>query len=109
MGKAHGVDIVVTKQPDESLLIEAKDEGSLEPMRVNYFIAVLGELLQKMDTSNKQYAVALPAYQQYASLINRLPLWVKQQLTSVLLSQETVRRRICRRTYCLLTEVPICL
>lgn len=81
MGKAHGVDIVVTKQPDESLLIEAKGEGSLEPMRVNYFIAVLGELLQKMDTSNKQYAVALPAYQQYASLINRLPLWVKQQLT----------------------------
>jgi hypothetical protein len=36
MGKAHGVDIVVTKQPDESLLIEAKGEGSLEPMRVNF-------------------------------------------------------------------------
>ena len=80
MGKAHGVDIVAMKQPDGTLLIEAKSEGSLVPMRINYFIAVLGELLQKMDASNKQYAVALPAYQQYASLINRLPFWVKQQL-----------------------------
>jgi hypothetical protein len=30
-------------------VIEAKGGGSLNPMRVNYFLAVLGELLQRMS------------------------------------------------------------
>ena len=79
MGNAHGVDIAAVNGT-ATLYIEAKGEGSLVPMRINYFLAVLGELLQKMDDPNKQYAIALPAYQQYSNLISRLPLWVKQQL-----------------------------
>jgi hypothetical protein len=80
MGNTHGVDIAASKEPNIKLLIEAKGEGSLNPMRVNYFLGALGELLQKMDSPNNQYAIGLPAYTQFAKLIIRLPNWIKTHL-----------------------------
>ncbi len=78
MGTKHGVDIEATQGQDR-LLIEAKGEGTLNPMRVNNFLMVLGGLLQKMDSPDKQYGIALPAHQQYVKLIHKLPLYQKQQ------------------------------
>jgi hypothetical protein len=80
LGQTHGVDIEATHKLKGTVLIEAKGEGSLNPMRVNYFLMVLGELIQKMDTPNKQYGIGLPANSQYAHLIIKLPLWIKQHL-----------------------------
>jgi hypothetical protein len=80
MGTKHGVDIEATQSKEGTLIIEAKGEGSLNPMRVNYFVMILGELMQKMDSPDKQYGIALPAHQQYMKLIHKLPLYQKQQL-----------------------------
>jgi hypothetical protein len=79
MGTKHGVDIEATHSNEGTLIIEAKGEGSLNPMRVNYFVMILGELMQKMDSPDKQYGIALPAHQQYVKLIHKLPLYQKQQ------------------------------
>jgi hypothetical protein len=80
MGTKHGVDIEATHNREGTLIIEAKGEGTLNPMRVNFFVMVLGELMQKMDSSDKQYGIAFPAHQQYVKLIHKLPLHVKQQM-----------------------------
>jgi hypothetical protein len=80
MGKKHGVDIVATNKENDIILIEAKGEGSRNPMRVNYFLGALGELLQKMDSPTKHYGIAVPAHRQYANLIIRLPEWIKHYL-----------------------------
>lgn len=42
-------------------------------MRVNYFLAILGELLQRMDDPNAKYSIALPDFPQFRRLWNRLP------------------------------------
>jgi len=76
----HGADIEATHDSLGTMIIEAKGEGSLNAMRVNYFLMILGELLQKMDNPDKQYGIGLPAYRQFANLIVKLPLWIKQYL-----------------------------
>ena len=49
-GKARGTDIVARRN-GETWLIEAKGCGSRPEMRVNYFIAMLGEVLQRLHES----------------------------------------------------------
>jgi hypothetical protein len=48
-------------------------------MRVNYFLAVLGELLQRMDDGSAKYSIALPDLQQFRNLWLRLPRLAKQK------------------------------
>ena len=78
-GHERGVDIVALRG-GERLVIEAKGEGSLQPMRVNYFLGALGELLQRMDSPDDRYGLALPAHRQFMGLVLRLPVWVRQRL-----------------------------
>lgn len=80
MGTKHGVDIEATHSKEGVFIIEAKGEGSLNPMRVNYFVMILGELMQKIDSPDKKYGIALPAHQQFAKLIHKLPQFVKKQM-----------------------------
>jgi hypothetical protein len=47
---------------------EAKGCGSLQPMHVNYFIAILGELLQRINDPGARYSIALPDMKQYRGL-----------------------------------------
>jgi hypothetical protein len=42
-------------------------------MRVNYFLSMLGELLQRMHDSEARYSVALPEMPQFRRLWGRLP------------------------------------
>jgi hypothetical protein len=71
-GRKTGIDIVA-RRGGEVWIIEAKGCGSLQPMRVNYFIAILGELLQRMSTADAKYSIALPDMQQFRGLWDRLP------------------------------------
>jgi hypothetical protein len=71
-GHEHGIDIVADRGSDK-MIIEAKGEGSLNPMRVNYFLGALGELVQRMESPDVQYALALPAHRQFINLVLRLP------------------------------------
>ena len=78
MGKVHGIDIDAYKGNDR-WIIEVKGCGSRNAMRVNYFLAILGETLQRMSDSNAKYSIALPDIKQYRSLWNKLPPLAKER------------------------------
>jgi hypothetical protein len=73
-----GIDIDA-KRNGERWIIEVKGHGSRPAMRVNYFLAVLGELLQRMDDSNAKYSIALPDLPQFRNLWLKLPRLAKQK------------------------------
>jgi hypothetical protein len=66
-GHQHGIDINATTD-DKRWVIEVKGCGSRNAMRVNYFLAILGEILQRMDDPNARYSIALPNIQQFRKL-----------------------------------------
>jgi len=71
-GKARGIDVIATKD-GQRWVIEAKGCGSLDPMRVNYFLSILGELLQRMEDPDARYSIAFPDMKQFRRLWQRLP------------------------------------
>lgn len=77
-GHMQGVDIEA-KRKEERWRIEVKGPGSRQPMRVNYFIGILGEILQRMDAPNVRYSIALPDMKQYRGLWHRLPKLAKER------------------------------
>ena len=77
-GRKHGTDIVAKKRNKE-WRIEVKGCGSLNPMRVNYFLAILGEILQRMDEEDIKYSIALPDMKQYRDLWENLPALAKKR------------------------------
>lgn len=74
----RGIDIDA-KRRSERWIIEVKGPGSRQPMRVNYFIGILGETLQRMDDRGATYSIALPDLAQYRGLWDRLPKLAKQR------------------------------
>ena len=79
-GTTHGIDIDA-RRSSERWIIEVKGSGSLNPMRVNYFLSILGELLERMDDPMARYSIALPDLQQFRNLWLRLPDLAKQRTT----------------------------
>ena len=77
-GRDHGVDIDATKE-NQRWLIEVKGQGSRNAMRVNYFLGILGETLQRMEDPNAKYSIALPDIPQFRNLWIRLPLLAKSR------------------------------
>ncbi len=83
-GKVRGIDIEATRG-QKRWVIEAKGQGSLQPMRVNYFIAMLGETLQRMSDPLAKYSIAMPDIPQFRGLWERLPSLAKErtQITAI--------------------------
>jgi hypothetical protein len=79
-GRSRGVDIGAIRN-NERWLIEVKGQGSLDAMRVNYFLAMLGEILQRMNDPKALYSIALPDIKQFRNLWARLPALAKQRTT----------------------------
>ena len=77
-GKEPGPDILA-RQGSRSWTIEVKGSGSRPQMRVNYFLSVLGQILQRMDSDKTQYSVAFPDIPQYRRLWGRLPEEAKKR------------------------------
>lgn len=69
--REHGPDMRATKD-GLKLVIEAKGEGTRSPMFNNFFVGVLGEVLQRMNDNAAEYGIALPAHRKYARLIEEL-------------------------------------
>jgi hypothetical protein len=76
--KTPGIDIHA-QRGDQRWIIEAKGSGSLNPMRVNYFLGVLGETLQRMNDPRANYSIALPDLRQFRNLWERLPRLAKER------------------------------
>lgn len=77
-GRTRGIDIEAIREK-ERWIIEVKGCGSRSAMRVNYFLGVLGETLQRMNDPNAKYSIALPDMQQFRGLWNRLPHLAKSR------------------------------
>ena len=79
-GHNRGIDIDATKN-DKRWVIEVKGPGSRPEMRNNYFIGILGEMLQRMDDENARYSIAFPKTEKYLRLWNELPRLAKERTT----------------------------
>lgn len=71
-GRTPGIDIEAV-MPGKRWVIEVKGPGSRPQMRVNYFLAILGETLQRLSDADARYSIALPDLPQYRRLWERLP------------------------------------
>ncbi len=79
-GRARGIDIEA-KRGSERWVIEVKGIGSRSEMRVNYFIGMLGETLQRMGDQTAKYSIAVPDVAQFRGLWLRLPGVAKSRTT----------------------------
>ena len=76
-----GIDIDARHPSRNRQVIEAKAEtGTSGPQQANYFLGMLGELLQRMDDEDATYAIALPENRQYRGLVDRLPRLARNRI-----------------------------
>ncbi len=75
----RGIDIRAFRE-GKRWIIEVKGIGSLPAMRVNYFLSILGETLQRMDDPDSKYSICLPDVQQFRNLWARLPRLAKRRM-----------------------------
>ena len=79
--RVRGIDIDARHADGRRYVIEAKAEvGKSGPQQVNYFVSMLGELVQRMDDVQASYGIALPDNRQYRGLVNRLPTLARERL-----------------------------
>lgn len=76
--RGQGIDMDA-RRGNSRWVIEVKGQGTLNPMRVNYFLGVLGELLQRMEDPQARYSIALADVPQFWRLWNRFPSLAKQR------------------------------
>lgn len=80
-GHAPGIDIVARHADGRRYVIEAKAEvGIAGAQQHNYFVGMLGELIQRMSDPEATYAIALPDNRQYRGLVDRLPDLAKMRM-----------------------------
>jgi len=79
-GRERGIDILAVRA-GQRWVIEAKGEAKPGPQHVNYFLGVLGELVQRMDDDQARYGLALPDHRQYRGLVERLLALARRRLT----------------------------
>ncbi len=78
-GRTRGIDIVASRGT-EKWIIECKGIGSSAPMKNNYFLGVVGEVLQRMHDDGARHSVAFPDLPKFRRLWKELPSRVKEQL-----------------------------
>lgn len=78
LGRGHGIDMEA-RRGSSRWIIEVKGQGTLNAMRVNFFLGVLGELLQRMDDPHARYSLAVPDLPQFRRLWLRLPRLAKER------------------------------
>ena len=77
-GRSPGIDIDATKGR-ERWIIEAKGVGAHYQARHNYFTAIIGSIIERMDNGHARYSIALPDIAQFRSRWARLPGFAKQR------------------------------
>jgi Restriction endonuclease len=79
--RTRGIDVDARHPDGTRHVIEAKAEtGTSGAQQVNYFVGMLGELLQRMDDEGASYGIALPLNRQYRGLVDRLPRLARDRL-----------------------------
>ncbi len=78
-GAKKGPDVVATRGA-ERWIVESKGRGRSRQQQGNYFLAVLGQLLTRIDNPAARYSIALPDLPGYRGLWQRLPGFLKHRL-----------------------------
>jgi hypothetical protein len=88
-GRARGIDIVALRGA-ERWVIECKGTGSILPMQNNYFVGVIGELIQRMSDERAKHSIAFPDVPKFRRLWSELPAMVKDRLklSALLVSED---------------------
>jgi hypothetical protein len=80
-GREPGIDLIARHTDGRCFVIEAKAEkGVTGAQQHNYFVGMLGELVQRMNDPDATYAIALPMNRQYRGLVDRLPGLARERL-----------------------------
>jgi hypothetical protein len=80
-GREPGIDVMARHADGRRYVIEAKAEkGVTGAQQHNYFVGLLGELVQRMNDPHATYAIALPENRQYRGLVGRLPGLARERL-----------------------------
>ena len=82
-GRKRGIDVKAERtNSSPEWIIECKGSGNYaqHARYNNYFISVLGELLQRMNKADSKYSIALPHHQKYERLWGELPREAKTRL-----------------------------
>ena len=78
-GQTKGIDVEATRST-EHWVIEAKGWASgKEQQQGNYFLAALGEVLQRMERDDVKYSLAFPDIPRYRALWDRIPRLAKHR------------------------------
>lgn len=77
-GRNRGVDIDAVRGK-ERWMIEVKGPGSRNEMQNNYFVGILGEILQRMDDQYARYSIAFPQIDKFRRLWDELPELAKKR------------------------------
>ncbi len=77
-GCSHGIDIEARRNTAR-WIIEVKVPESSNPLIVNSFVSVLGEILQRMNDPECKYSVALPDTEPFRRLWERFPVLAKDR------------------------------
>jgi DNA-binding MarR family transcriptional regulator len=83
-GRERGIDVTAHGQT-ERWIVEAKGEVASDQQQGNYFLGVIGELLQRMDDPSARYALALPNNRRFRGRVSRLPRLARQRLALTVL------------------------
>jgi len=75
----RGIDVVALRG-SEKWIIECKGTGSIPPMQNNYFVGVVGELLQRMTDERAKHSIAFPDVPKFRRLWAEFPTMVKERL-----------------------------
>jgi hypothetical protein len=88
-GRNRGIDIVALRG-NERWVIECKGTGSLAPMQNNYFVGVIGELMQRMNDEHAKHSIAFPNLPKFRRLWSELPVVAKERLrlTALFVSED---------------------
>lgn len=78
-GVNPGIDIEAKRGLDR-WIIQVKGSGPFHPVTINYFLSVLGEIIQRMDDPKCKYSIALPDMEEFRRLWERLPELSKSRM-----------------------------
>ena len=83
-GNKRGADIIASKD-SFTWIIEVKGTASRPPMFNNYFLSIIGEILQRMNNPSAKYSIAFPNNLKFRRLWNELPSEAKRRLDITML------------------------
>lgn len=77
-GRKRGVDVHAIRG-EQNWMFEVKGRGAYQQVTANYFLGMLGEMLQRISDPDALYTIVMPDVPQFRRLWKRLPTLAKER------------------------------